>query len=176
MTTAQAGNPLGMAVTVAGSCGWVSLYREAMNSPTFDLGSSEAAAEAVAERLDTDVIGWLTTVRRDGRLHAVPVWFLWWDGRVLVMSEPGTVKVANVRRGTQALLHLHADATGNGVVVLNGAAAISDRCATDWLADIREPYTAKYADAMVAYGMGLDAIAEQYSTVIELTPTSLTAW
>ena len=147
-----------------------------MSAPTFDLGSSEAPAEVVASRLETDIIGWLATVRRDGRLHAVPVWFLWWDGRVLVMSEPNTVKVANVRRDPAALFHLHADATGNGIVVLNGTAAISDRNFTEWLPQLRAAYSTKYADAMVNFGMGLDAIAEQYSTVIELTPQSLTAW
>ncbi len=147
-----------------------------MDSTTFDLGSSEAPAEAVAQRLDTDIIGWFTTVRPDGRPHAVPVWFLWWGGRLLVLSEPDTVKVRNVRDTAQALLHLHADSTGNGVVVLTGPARISDRSSTEWLDEIREPYTAKYAAAMVSFGMGLDAIAERFCTVIELTPTALTAW
>ena len=147
-----------------------------MNTSTFDLGASEASADAVSRRLETDIIGWFTTVRPDGRPHAVPVWFLWWCGRALVMSEPQTVKVKNVRRSPQALLHLHADATGNGVVVLTGTAAISDRSSTQWLTEIREPYQAKYAQAMRNFGMGLDDIAQQYCTVIEFTPRSLTAW
>jgi len=40
----------------------------------------------VLVRLASDHIGWFTTVRADGSPHAVPVWFLWHDGRLLVMS------------------------------------------------------------------------------------------
>lgn len=126
-----------------------------MSNDAIDLGSSEAPAEAVSRRLDTDTIGWLTTIRRDVRPHAVPVWFLWHAGVVLIMSEPDTVKVKNIRRNPHALIHLHADPSGNGVVVLDGRATISDRTSTQWLAEIRESYTPKYADAMVAFGMGL---------------------
>lgn len=149
---------------------------EGISNDAIDLGSSEAPAEGVSRRLDTDTIGWLTTIRRDGRPHAVPVWFLWHAGAVLIMSEPDTVKVKNIRRNPHALIHLHADPSGNGVVVLDGRATISDRTSIQWLAEIRESYAAKYADAMVAFGMGLDDIAATFSTVIVLTPQSLTAW
>ena len=115
-------------------------------------------------------------MRADGSPHAVPVWFLWHDGRLLVMSEPRTAKVTHVRRGSAALLHLHTRADGNGVVVLSGPARISDRTAGEWVPEIGEAYTAKYAEAMVAYGMGLEAIAEKFSVVIELAPTDLVAW
>jgi PPOX class probable F420-dependent enzyme len=130
----------------------------------------------VLDRLGSDQIGWLTTVRADGSPHAVPVWFLWHDGRLLVMSEPRTAKVTHVRRGSAALLHLHTRADGNGVVVLSGPARISDRTAGEWVPEIGEAYGAKYAEAMVAYGMGLAAIAEKFSVVIELEPTDLVAW
>lgn len=142
----------------------------------FSLDSSEAASAEVRRRLDSDVIGWLVTMRSDGRPHAVPVWFLWRGDHALIMSEPRTVKVDNVRRSPHALLHLHTDETGNGVVVLTGAATISGRTASEWLGEIREDYTAKYPDAMTSFGMGLDAIAEQFSTVIEFRPAALTAW
>ena len=130
----------------------------------------------VLARLASDHIGWLTTVRADGSPHAVPVWFLWHDGRLLVMSEPRTAKVANVRRGSPALLHLHTRDDGNGVVVLSGPAVISDRTASEWLPEISDAYTAKYAEAMMAYGMGLVPIAEKFNVVIELEPTDLQAW
>jgi hypothetical protein len=53
---------------------------------------------------------------------------------------------------------------------------ISDRTAPAWLPEIGEAYTAKYAEAMLAYGMGLEAIAEKFHVVIELAPTDLQAW
>ena len=92
------------------------------------------------------------------------------------MSEPRTAKVANVRPGSPALLHLHTRDDGDGVVVLSGPAVISDRTAPQWLPEISDAYTAKYAEAMMAYGMGLVAIAEKFNVVIELEPTDLQAW
>ncbi len=140
------------------------------------LDSSEAAGAEVRRRLESDIIGWFVTTRPDGRPHAVPVWFLWRGDRALIMSEPKTVKVANVRHSPHAVLHLHTDATGNGAVVLTGTATINERSATQWLDEIRDDYTAKYAEGMKSFGMGLEGIAEQFSTVIEFRPTSLTAW
>src|SRR6187402_118772 len=81
----------------------------------------------VLARLASDIIGWFTTVRADGSPHAVPVWFLWHRGRALVMSEPGTTKLANVRRGSPVLLHLHTRDDGDGVVILSGWAEVSER-------------------------------------------------
>ncbi len=144
--------------------------------PPLQLDPADPTHADVLARLAADHIGWFTTVRADGSPHAVPVWFLWHHDRLLVMSEPRTAKVANVRRGSSALLHLHTRADGNGVVVLSGPAVISDRTAPQWLPEIGEAYRAKYAEAMVAYGMELEPIAEKFHVVIELVPTDLQAW
>ena len=106
----------------------------------------------------------------------MPVWFLWRDGTAMIMSEPHTVKVANVRHDSPALLHRHTDETGNNVVILSGTATISERDSAQWLPEIGDAYTAKYAEGMRRFGSGLDEIAAQYSTVIVLTPTHLDAW
>lgn len=130
----------------------------------------------VLARLERDIIGWFTTVRADGSPHAVPVWFYWHDGRALVMSEPDTAKVRNVRRGSPVLLHLHTRADGDGVVILEGRGEFSERTSSEWLPEIGEGYQAKYAEAIAAYGMPLEAIGEKFSTVIEVVPTRLQSW
>lgn len=140
------------------------------------LDPADPTQAEVLRRLDSDVIGWLVTVRGNGTPHAVPVWFLWHEGRVLVLSEPRTAKVTHVRRGSPALLHLHTRDDGDGVVVLEGTAVVSDRSSTAWLPEIGVAYAAKYAAAMEAYGMGLEAIAEKFSVVVEVVPTRLQAW
>lgn len=46
----------------------------------------------------------LATTRRDGRVHAVPVWFAW-DGEVFrIITERGSVKHRNVVRDGRATL------------------------------------------------------------------------
>ena len=63
------------------------------------------------ERLETEQVAWLGTIGRDGYPHAVPIWFLWQDGRALIMSEPETAKVRNIRAHDRVLLHLEAPAS-----------------------------------------------------------------
>jgi PPOX class probable F420-dependent enzyme len=146
------------------------------DAPPLELDPADPDHASVLERLRLDEIGWFTSVRADGRPHAVPVWFLWHRGRVVVLSEPGATKVATVRRGSPVLLHLHTRDDGDGVVILSGRARISERPAREWLPEIRADYTAKYATGMAAYGMGLDAIAERFHVVIEMVPTALQTW
>ena len=147
-----------------------------MSDDPITLDHTDPAQAAVLDRLGTDEIGWFTTVRGDGSPHAVPVWFFWHDGRVIVLSEPDTAKVRNVRRGSPVLLHLETAPGGDGVVVLSGRARISERSATEWLAEIGEAYEEKYRQAIAAFGMPLPDIAERFSTVLELTPTRLQHW
>ncbi len=45
----------------------------------------------VEQRLRTDQIVWLTTVRPDGRPHVVPVGFFWDGQTFLICSEPNTL-------------------------------------------------------------------------------------
>jgi PPOX class probable F420-dependent enzyme len=134
-----------------------------------------AGAKALG-KLDGDLIAWFTTVDRSGEPRAVPVWFLWHDGRLLVTSEPETLKVARVRAGSPVLMHLESGEFGNDVVIVRGDAAISERSAAEWLPEIRDAYEAKYAEAMDDYGMGLDEIVQKFTTVIVVTPTKITAW
>lgn len=121
-------------------------------------------------------IAWFTTVDADGRPHAVPVWFLWHDGVVLVFSEEKTAKVRHVRRGSPVLVHLETGAFGNEVVILSGAAQVSDRTSAEWLTEFREAYAEKYAAAIADYGQPLDQIVETFSTTLVFTPDEILAW
>ena len=48
--------------------------------------------------LERQEVVWLSSVRPDGRPHVVPVWFVWEDGSIVVVSKPGAQKVRNLRR------------------------------------------------------------------------------
>ncbi|MET0784583.1 MAG: pyridoxamine 5'-phosphate oxidase family protein [Leifsonia flava] len=128
------------------------------------------------EKLDSEIIAWITTVRSDGAPRSVPVWFLWHEGTVLVMSEPTTAKVQAIRRGSAVQLHLETGPFGSEVVILSGSAEISETDATGWLPRIRDAYSTKYAEAMADYGMDIEPIMAQFSSVIVFTPEKLSAW
>jgi PPOX class probable F420-dependent enzyme len=127
--------------------------------------------------LERDLIAWLVTIASDGTPRSVPVWFFWQDDRLLIVSEPVTLKVAAIRRGAPVLVHLQAGGPfGDDVVILHGRAEISPRSSADWLAANRDAYVAKYGDALDDYGTPLDDIAAKFSTLIVFTPERVQAW
>ncbi|PWD51041.1 hypothetical protein C8046_10670 [Serinibacter arcticus] len=146
-----------------------------MTAFTFD-PENDAHAKALG-MLERDLIAWIVTTAEDGSPRAVPVWFFWHDGRLSILSEPGSHKVAHVRRGSPVLVHLQAGGPfGDDVVVLRGSAEVLDRGTLSWLEDHREAYSAKYAEAIEAYGMPIEDIVEKFSTVLTFTPEHLLAW
>lgn len=132
-------------------------------------------ARALA-RLATEEVAWLGTIGRDGYPHAVPIWFLVHDNRLLVLSEPATAKVRNLRENPHAFLHLEAGENGDHLTVLQGTATLSERPTAEWLDEIGERYAAKYAEGLVRQKLTLESMAARYSTVIVFEPVKLIAW
>ena len=132
-------------------------------------------ARALA-RLESEQVGWLGTIGRDGFPHAVPIWFLWRDGRALIMSEPHTAKVKNLRENDRVLFHLEAGDDGEQLLVLRGTAAISPEPSAAWLDRIAEEYTAKYDAWLQRLGLTTETMAERYTALIEVTPLKVIAW
>lgn len=128
------------------------------------------------ERLEAEQVAWLGTIGRDGYPHAVPIWFLWQDGRALIMSEPETAKVRNIRANDRVLLHLEAGADGEQLNVLRGVATLSPEPSTAWLPRIGGAYTAKYDAWLQRLNLTTETMAERYSVLIEVTPHRLIAW
>lgn len=132
-------------------------------------------ARAIA-RLRDEQIAWIISIRPNGFPHAVPVWFLWHDNQVIIFSEPGTVKLHNMRANPHALVHLEAGPAGEYLTVLQGLAEISDQPATAWIDRIGDAYGTKYATGLAGLKLTLQQMAAQYSVVTCVTPTKLTAW
>lgn len=142
-----------------------------------DVFHPDDPAHAAALRLlDERIIAWFTTVDEHGRPHAVPVWFFWHDGRVLIFSRHDSAKVANVRRRSPVLVHLDTGTFGSEVVILHGSARVSERSAAAWLTEFRDAYERKYAEAIADYGIPLDDIVATFSAAVEFTPERVLTW
>jgi len=137
--------------------------------------TNEVHARALA-RLGEERIAWFTTIGRDGFPHAVPVWFIVHDDSVLVLSEPATAKVRNLRANDHALVHLEAGDDGEHLTVLQGRATISARPAVEWIDEIGAAYEAKYRSGLAGISLTLETMAAKYSSVIQLRPEKLIAW
>jgi PPOX class probable F420-dependent enzyme len=124
----------------------------------------------VQRRLDDELIGWLTTVGRDGTPHPKPVWFLWTGEAILVFSRPNTAKLAHVARNPRVALNLDGDRHGGDVIVLTGTAEIDEAIAP---ADAHPAYVEKYREAIGRIGMTPESFAAAYGVPIRITPEKL---
>ena len=88
----------------------------------FDTGSDTDTR--ALERLTTDMIGWLTTVRADGQPQTFPIWFLWDNGTILMYSQPNTPKLRHIAAHPQVSLNLDSQDVAAKVVILTGEASI----------------------------------------------------
>ena len=131
-----------------------------------NLTAEESAA--LAERLQSESIAWITTVTGDGQPQSSPVWFLWTDGKFLIYAQPRSWKVRNVRASPLVSVHLNSNDQGGRIVTFEGAAEISD---TRHLAHQDSAYLAKYRDGIASIGMSPDQLGAEYSTAILVTPT-----
>jgi PPOX class probable F420-dependent enzyme len=137
--------------------------------------ADEVHARAIA-RLESEQIAWLVTRGRDGYPHAVPVWFLWHDGAVLVFSEPKAAKAANIRADDRVALHLEAGEDGEQLTVLRGVAQLSDDASLSWVPEIGEAYSSKYAEGLRGLSLTTETMFERYSTAMRVVPHKLIAW
>ncbi|MCB2224905.1 MAG: pyridoxamine 5'-phosphate oxidase family protein [Actinobacteria bacterium] len=130
--------------------------------------------EAARERLETDLVGWLTTVARDGTPQSSPVAFLWDGEHVLMWSEPEAPKVANLVENHRCSFHLNSDEHGLGVVSIEGTVHLPPD-GPRW--NEVPAVTEKYAEVFsLVWHMDLDDTADQFRQQIVLTPNRIRAW
>jgi PPOX class probable F420-dependent enzyme len=136
------------------------------------LDPSDRRHRKILDRLQDELVIWLTTVRADGQPQAVPVWFAWDGESFRIFSQPGKPKLKNIRRNPRVNLHLRATETGGDVVVFEGVAELPDGPPATELPD----YIQKYAEQMDAYGWTPKGFAEDYSEPLRVRPEKVRAW
>jgi PPOX class probable F420-dependent enzyme len=129
--------------------------------------TAEASA-ALAERLQTEIVAWITTVSPGGQPQSSPIWFLWEGGVFLVYAQPRSWKVRNIRAHPQVSLHLNSDEEGGRVVTFEGAARIAE---ADPSLNVVADYLAKYREGIAGLGMTPQQMAAEYATALRITPT-----
>jgi PPOX class probable F420-dependent enzyme len=122
----------------------------------------------VEDRLEQEVVIWLTTVRPDGQPQTSPVWFVW-DGKTfLIYSMPSSQKLPNIRGNPKVSLNVDGDGTGGSIVSFEGHASIEEGAP---LAHQVEPYADKYRALIAGMASEPESFAQAYSTAIRITPT-----
>lgn len=127
----------------------------------------------VIERLRTELIVWLSTVRADGNPNLSPVWFLWEDPTILIFSQPKKQKVNNIRRNPKVMLGLETLNDGDDVVMVEGIAELVD---DPNLGMALPDYIKKYGKLIERMNTTPEQLAAEYSQVIRITPTKFRSW
>ena len=128
--------------------------------------------DALARRLETEQIIWLTTVRPDGSPVPTPVWFYWNGETFLIYTVGGSHKLRHIAHNSNVALNFNTDQYGGSVAVFYGTAAQDDQPPSP--ADV-EGYFTKYAEGIKMIGLTRATMAAHYSTVLRVHPTRVRA-
>ena len=127
----------------------------------------------IDERLRTEPIIWLATVRPDGRPHLVPVWFYWDGETITIYSQPNNRKMRNLQHNPDVSLALNTADEGDDVVIVEGKAELLGQSTQT----MNNPaYLEKYDRLIKDMQTTPDEIAASYSEVIRVTPTRFISW
>lgn len=118
--------------------------------------------EKTKSRLTTERNIWMATVRPSGRPHLVPVWFVWFEEKIYIGMQPGSVKANNLEQNDQIALSLE---DGVNVVICEGTAVT-----------LQKPYPTQLVglfDSKYGWDMNNDAV---HNLFIEVTPNKWLIW
>ena len=140
-----------------------------MPDVAFQIDTGTEFGQRVARRLDSDLIGWLTTVSPAGVPVPSPIWFLWDGESFLIYSKPDVPKLRNIAANPNVTLHLEGDAAGDDIVIITGTAAVSQAPPAHHV----PRYIAKYAGNIAGYSWTDEQFAADYPVPLRVTPVRL---
>ena len=128
---------------------------------------SSSSGQKLQGRLETDRVVWLTTVTADQVPLPSVVWFLWDGAELLIYSQPGKPKLANIAERPAVALNFNSNPQGGDVVVVNATA----RLAPDMPPPHEHPaYLEKYGERMRGGWNSPEEFAAIYSEPLLVVP------
>ena len=114
----------------------------------------------------------LVTVYATGTPHVAPVWFLWDNGRALVMADRAAVKVRNIHRNSAVALCVPTADHPYSFVTIEGTAEVTDRGLDDMVRRTCVLYEGEGRGAEFA----AELLAEERLTLIVISPGRFISW
>lgn len=128
--------------------------------------------EEIEEFLSRPLIAQLVTLRAAGTPHVAPVWYLWDQGKALVMADAGAIKVRNTRRNPAVALCVCIPDRPYAYVTVEGMAAAS----TDDLESAVERICVQYDGPVRGPEFAKELLADDRMTLITITPDRIISW
>jgi hypothetical protein len=126
----------------------------------------------VMARVTTPKNYWVSTVKPDGKPHAVPVWGVWLDGTFYHGGGDDTVKARNLRQNPHLVMHLE---SGSEVVIIEGVTEILTKDTIDpaLARRIDDEYVKKYD---MEHGLPVWRLKMEKVLAWGDYPTTVTRW
>ena len=125
------------------------------------------------ERLRTDEVIWLITVRKDGQPQPVPVWHLWDGERIFIYAREGSQKLRNIASNPRVALVLDTRDHGDRVIRMDGAARVT----RDPVSPVEhQSFLERYRPGLVRIGRTPETFARDYTCAIEIQPDRWYIW
>ena len=126
--------------------------------------------QKVQDRLNHEIVIWLTTVDVHNAPQPRPVWFHWDGQTLLIFSQVEAAKLRHIARNPNVSLNFNTDADGENVSVITGEA----RIAAERPADGRvEAYLKKYEEGIKRMSMTPEIMEKEFSIAIFVTPQTV---
>jgi pyridoxine/pyridoxamine 5'-phosphate oxidase len=128
-----------------------------------ELGADHWSLDDVYRRVHEARSWWIASVRADGRPHAVPVWGVAVDDRIIFSSGPDAQKALNIASNANVVMHLD---SGDEVVIVEGTATkIAPESMPDGFMDAYDKqYDIRFDTSDPGFG------------VYEIAPRKIMAW
>jgi hypothetical protein len=114
------------------------------------------------ERLEHEANVWLATTRPDGRPHLVPVWFVWFESEIYILTALASVKAKNLLANPRASIALE---NGNQPVI---AECTARHQVGPYAAELAGAFWGKYAWDITNEG--------EYNAMFALRPDKWLSW
>lgn len=124
----------------------------------------------IDQRLRSDSMIWLNSVRPDGRPHSVAVGFVWDGESFLIFSKPNNQKLRNIAHNPNVVLALDDTHGGSDVIAIEGTAELLPQKTIEL---IHQSYAEKYAQDVKRHGWTLESMAAEFSEPIRIMPKKL---
>ncbi len=97
------------------------------------------------ERLERARLYWFSTVRADGRPHAMPAWAVWLDGALYFDGSPETLRLRNLAARPDLVVQVQD--VGEEVVILEGQGLEAGKPAAELGQRLADAFAAKYGES-----------------------------
>ncbi len=129
--------------------------------------ATKRGARAI-ERLETELMGWVTTTDPEGQPQSSPIWFLWLGGEVLVYSHLRAPRNANIEANPRVSFNLDTASDGDDYVTMEGEVRVDQGQPPS---SANPAYLAKYRHIVDRYGWTPEWLSENYPVPLVIAPS-----